>query len=393
MAEASARTTLVATGLNAVAAIVPQLVGVLTLDAAGYGRFSMVYLVYAAGTSAVYSVIADAWSRTWAGRRPLTGWRHYVSALVVFAAAFGLVALVMGFVVGMGWVNAVLGAVAVATLVHRTGARYFETRVDDWGHVLAGDAGNIVAAVGAFAAARALGWDPLTTTMVVWAAGSVASAVLSRRPDLRLGSRPLRRWAIVHRRAIRMLLADSMLLDLGAIGTPYVVAPLLGLGPFGIYRAVSNVAIPVQLVLNPLRPVMTGSSRARLLSARILGGLTVLLVIAGVAAYLILVALPSLPFRLGVISDLHVVALPAALFVPANGLSFFLYLVARGHAPARRIYRARIVQTVLAVGAPVVGALGWGLHGAVWGFSGSALVFALVWWVAVALPTRAPEPA
>ena len=64
MAEGNARVTLVATGLNAVAAIVPQIVALLSLDAPRYGQFSMVYLVYAAGASAVYSVIADAWSRT-----------------------------------------------------------------------------------------------------------------------------------------------------------------------------------------------------------------------------------------------------------------------------------------------------------------------------------------
>lgn len=386
MGEGRGRTTLIATGLNAVAAIVPQAVALLTLDAAAYGQFSMVYLVYAAGASGVFSVIADAWSRTWAGREPRAGWRPYASALLVFSAAFGVVGLAMGFVVGLGWVHALLGGCAVATLVHRTGARYFETRVDDWRHVIAGDLGNTIAGLAFFVGAVLAGADALTAVLITWAAGSVAASLLSRRPTLRLRNRPLRRWAIVHRRAIRTLLADSMLLDLGAIGTPYLVAPLLGLAPFGIYRAVSNVAIPVQLVLNPLRPVVTGSSRERLLSTRLLGALTALLVLAGAAAYAILLALPSLPVRLGVISDLHQVALPAALFVPANGLSFFLYLVARGHAPARRIFQARVAQTVLAVAAPVVGAIGWGLQGAVWGFSASAWVFAALWWLAVAVP-------
>jgi len=386
MADSSPRTTLVATGLNAVAAIVPQLVALLTLDAAGYGQFSMVYLVYAAGSSGVFSVIADAWSRTWAGLDPRTAWHHYSSSLAVFSSGFGLVGLALGFVVGVGWVNATVAALAVGTLVYRTGARYFETRVGDWGHVVAGDLGNIVAATGALIMGRVLGWEALSTTLAMWAAGSVAATAFSRRPSINLRSRPLRRWVVVHRKAIRTLLADSFLMDLGAIGTPYLVAPLLGLGPFGIYRAVANVAIPVQLVLNPLRPVIMGSNKQRLLASRLVLSLTAVLVLAGLAAYLILTALPLLPFRLGVISDLHSVALPAALFVPANGLSFYFYLIARGHASSARIGIARVAQTVLAIAAPVAGAVGWGLEGAVWGFSGSALAFVAVWWLAVTLP-------
>ncbi len=385
MAEGNARVTLVATGLNAVAAIVPQIVALLSLDAPRYGQFSMVYLVYAAGASAVYSVIADAWSRTWSGRSPRAGWRHYSSALASFSLLFGLAGLAIGVAVGWGWLEAVLGFLAVTTLVHRTGARYYETRVGDWRHVIGGDAGNVVAAVAAFGLGRLLGWDPTTVTLAVWTAGSVASVALSRPPQL-VGSRPLRRWVVVHRRAIRTLLADSLLLDLGAVGTPYLVAPVLGLANFGIYRAVSNVATPVQLVLNPLRPVVTGSSRTRLLSVRVLGSLTAVLVAAGVACYVILIALPALPVRLGVLSDLYLVALPASLFVPANGLSFFLYLVARAHATPKRLFQARVAQTVLAVVCPIAGALGWGLQGAVWGFAGSALLFAVLWWVAAAEP-------
>jgi hypothetical protein len=108
-----------------------------------------------------------------------------------------------------------------------------------------------------------------------------------------------------------------------------------------------------------------------------------LLTVGGVVCYAILMWLPTLPFRVGVLSDLYLVALPAALFVPANGMSFYLYLVARAHAPSLHIFRARVAQTILAVLGPVVGALSGGLPGAVWGFSGSALVFSVIWWFAI----------
>lgn len=380
-----------ATGLNALSAILPQVIALLTLGPESYGRFSMVYLVYAAGASSIFSVICDAWSRTAASQTPHVGWREYSGAVVAFSSIFGLTGLVIGFVVGVGWLNAVLGGLAVAALVNRTGSRYWETRVGAWGHVLWGDLASVLATAVSFTVGWLARWDPLLITVMSWAAGSVASTLASLPPVLNT-RHALRRWIAVHREAIRPLLSDSLLLDIGAIGTPYLIAPLLGLGPFGLYRAVANVATPVQLVLNPLRPLVTGSNRERLLSPRLLFPLTAALIAAGVACYWVLILLPGLPFRLGVLSDLHQVAVPASLFVPANGLSFYVYLVARGHAPAARIVPARVAQTVFAVSAPLVGALGWGLPGAVWGFSGSACLFVALWWVAVAWPDGSHHP-
>lgn len=370
-----------ATGLNAVATIVPQVVSLLTLTAAAYGQFSMVYLVFAAGSSTVFSVISDAWSRTWLGRRVLVGWRHYSGALLWLSAGFGALGLLVGLLVGVDW-SAPLGAIAVATLVYRIGARYYESHVGDWRRVIAGDAANVIVSLIVVVVGLAADVDRLLLTFLVWTAGSVAANVPSLRPAAG-GPRVLRRWVTVHRGAIKPLLSDSLLMDAGSIGTPYVLAPVLGLAPFGVYRAVANVGIPVQLTLNPLRPLVARMPAASLLSARIMVPLTALLLIAGAACYAILIYLPLLPFRLGVLSDLYQVALPASLFVPANGLSFFVYLVARSHAPADRILPARIAQTVLAVACPIGGALGWGLVGAVWGFSGSALLFTLIWWFAL----------
>lgn len=387
MAEtaSTARSAALATGLNAIGAILPQVVSLVLLPATAYAQFSMVYLVYAAGASSVFSVICDAWTRTWTGRTPLVGWRHFSTALVRFSAAFGIVALGVGALVGIGALNAALGALAAATLVHRTGSRYYESHVGDWRHVLRGDMATIVGASLVLALGIVLAWEPTALAFGAWAAGSVASVAGSRRPHL-AGTRSLRRWWVVHRRAIKPLLGDSLLLDAGSIGTPYVLAPILGLTNFGVYRAVANVGIPVQLALNPLRPIVSRTPASRLLSARLMIPYTVALLLAGGACYAILVALPLLPFRLGVLSELHQVALPASLFVPANGFSFLIYLVARSHAPAARILPARIAQTVLAIAGPVTGAIGWGLHGAVWGFSGSALLFAAIWWITLLRP-------
>lgn len=391
MVDRGVRTATAATGLNALSAILPQVFSLLLLPAAAYGRFSIVYLVYAAGASSVFSVICEAWGRTVDARAHEQArddeWRRYSGALLGFSSMFGVVAGGVALLIDIGWVNAALGAVAVLTLVHRTGSRYFETHIGDWRHVVRGDVANVCGATAAFAVGLLLGWEPLTVALAAWAAGSTASVAGSRRPHL-AGPAALRRWIASHRRMIRPLLADSLLLDAGAIGTPYLLAPILGLAPFGVYRAVSNVATPVQLTLNPLRPLVSASPRERLLSPRLLVPAAALLTAAGVACYLILVALPGLPFRLGVLSELYQVALPASLFVPANGLSFYIYLVARSHAAPARILQARVAQTILALVIPLSGALLGGLQGAVWGFTGSALAFVVIWWIAV---TRGPR--
>lgn len=388
MSRAKVRVATAATALNAAATILPQLVALVLLSAADYGRFSMVYLVQAAGVSTVFSFICDAWSRTSSGHTPEVGWRDFSSALGRFSALFGVPAVIIAALVGFGWSQVVLAGIAVVALTYRTGSRYYESHVGEWRQVVAGDFVNIAGSVVGLLIGLLAGWDVLGTTLLVWAMGSAASVVASKRPSLTV-RRALRRWWAEHRRTIMPLLSDSLLLDAGAIGTPYIVAPLLGLAGFGVYRAVSNVATPVQLILNPLRPLITGSRADRLLSPRLLGPLTIILALAAIAAYAVIVALPRLPIRLGVLSDLHVVALPAALFVLANGLSFYVYLVARGHAPASRIFPSRMVQTLLAIAAPVIGAWVWGLQGAVWGFTGSAFLFIVIWWMAIAWPARA----
>ena len=351
----------------------------------------MVYLVYAAGSSAVYSVIADAWTRAWQARGRRSDWRHYSSALVVFSLGFGVAAIPVGLLAGLGVGDALLSAVAVTALVFRTGSRYYEARIGEWRLVIQGDVANLALAGASLALTLRLDWDPVTIVLAVWAVGSVAGLVVSKRM-VWVSSRPLRRWCVLHRREIRSLLADSFLLDVGAVGTPYAVAPLLGLANFGVYRAVSNVATPVQLILNPLRPLLAGTSKPRLLSLRVLAPMALLLTMAGMACYVILMWIPSLPVRLGVLSDLSQVAIPASLFVPANGLSFYLYLVARTYADPRRLFQARMTQTALAILCPVMSALGGGLQGAVWGFSGSALSFPLLWWWATRTTREVRSP-
>lgn len=382
MTSSGVRVTAIGAGLNALGAILPQLVALVLLTSSEYGMYSMVYLVYAAGLSSVYSVICDAWSRH-GGSVGLRQWESYAGALTVFSVPFSLLAAIIGAVLGMGLV-ALTGAAATFSLIFRAGSRYYQTRAEQWGRVIVGDVGQIFGLVLGLLIGWCANWAAMSTVMFAWALSSALTLIsTSPFPVTFAAPRRFRKWVRTYRKEIGPLLADSLLMDAGAIGTPYLLFPSLGLASFGIYRAVSNVATPVQLILSPLRPIVTGSDIRRLISIRLLGAITLLLGLVSLAAYIVIQWLPALPVRLGVLSDLYVVALPAALFVVANGLSFYLYLVARGHAARNRIFRARVIQTVIAIVAPVLGAWAGGLLGATWGFTGSALLFVPLWlWVA-----------
>ena len=91
---------------------------------------------------------------------------------------------------------------------------------------------------------------------------------------------------------------------------------------------------------------------------------------------------------LGSLSEIVTFALPAAVFVTANFLGHYFYIVARSHVNGRRLLTGRIVQTVLAIVVPIGGVLVGGLTGAIWGYAGCTAVSALVWMALVLRPSR-----
>ncbi|GAA3510511.1 hypothetical protein [Georgenia daeguensis] len=177
----------------------------------------------------------------------------------------------------------------------------------------------------------------------------------------------VREWMVQHHHAIKTLIPDATMMNIGSIGTPYLLLFPMSLHQFGLYRAVSNVSAPARLVLSPLRPVIAGMTCARLHSVPLVGAVLGGAAFFGTAAALALVWIELVPLPLGVISEIGPYAVPAGLYVAGNVIGEFYYTVVRFHTGRAELWSGRLVETVLGVLGPVLGWLVGGLSGAIWG--------------------------
>lgn len=367
------------------------IVALLLLPPTEYGTFSLPYLLYAFGVSLQYSIVSEAWARLRsAGDEPVP-WARYSSALATLAGIVGSLALIVGLLVSGRLETAALMGVAVAFAIYQNGTRYFRMASGGLRRVIFSDAAGIA---GFVVGMLALSWMPdLDRVVGSWLLGTVSAVVVLGLPRFAAGS-GLISWVRGNHRTIRPLLLDSLLMDAGAIGTPFLLAGLMGARDFGIYRAVANVAMPVRLLAEPLRPVIGRMTPRRLFSAPVTGVVLVLALVLTAACYGVLVlVLPALDFQLGTLASLVPFALPTSLFVAGNLFVTIYYWFCRMNATHRRILIGRFVQTALVILLPVLGFFAGGLGGAIWGFSVSSLLAAATWAVLARLGLRDARPA
>lgn len=357
----------------AVATLSVQVLGLITLGPADFGLFSIVYLAGAFALSLALSLICEAATRS-RGDTP-TPWSDFSGAstefALLFAAAGGLIVAVTHSPLTPYWW---LVALAIGGSSYRSTARFYAVENGDTRGSVLGDALGAVVAVSLCAVTLVLHSGELAWVLGTWAASSAVAAVFSRWPAL---NRPgvLVRWIRQRRAAIAPLVRDSLIMDASSIGTPYALAPILGVGSFGVYRAVSNVAAPVRLLLNPIRPRI---ARLRMSAATIGIVLAGGVVLGGLAAGVLLL-LGETPWPLGTLRDLVPFAVPTAIFVMANMVGHTFYIVSRLRASRRDLLAARLVQTTLGVVGPLLGALLAGLNGAIWAYALSTLMSSLYW--------------
>jgi O-antigen/teichoic acid export membrane protein len=361
---------------GAVSSALVPIVALLLLAPTEYGLFSVPYLIYAFGVSLQYSVVSEAWARLRARTPDAVTWRSYTGALSMLAAVMALAGGVVFLLIARQPVAAALMCGAVLSAVYQSGIRYYRVATGAIRRVMLSDLAGIVAfviGILAFSGLHDLGW-----IAGAWLLQAVAAVLVLGLPIPARGA-GLITWTRTHHRVIRPLLLDSLLMDAGAIGTPFLLAGLMSPRSFGIYRAVSNVAMPVRLLVDPLRP-MIGRMQVRRLFAMTT---TALLITAGAllsaACYLVLVFIVPLFADLGTLTALVPYALPASLFVAGSLWGTVYYIVCRTRATHRRIMIGRIAQTVLVIILPIAGFAAWGLVGAIWGFSLSSLISSAVW--------------
>jgi hypothetical protein len=348
---------------NAVLTLVLQGSALFLLTPAGYGEFSARFLIFALLLSVSYSVITDVWARS-GHEEP---WATYGGALFWFSAIVAVLAVTALLLLQTGVAGSLLFGGAVALAVYRHGARYFAGYSDRWREVVVADAVGMAV----FCGALALGAPRMDTFLAIslaWSLSTLFAIVVSGLGGIVVPG-VLVRWVRRHRRQIAGLWVDTALLDLGNIGTPFVLFPLMTPAAFGTYRGVSSAAVPARLVLAPLRaqlgrhPLSWFRAGSTFLGA---GGLGVGLgLLVGLAVWIIG---GSPLFASSILPRLVPFAAAAGLFTAASTVSYFYYIGARTHLTLKGLRAGRIFESIVMTAGPLLGFLLAGLPGAVWGY-------------------------
>lgn len=367
--------TIVTGGVLTVAAPLAAFIG---MQPAEYGLFSLVYLVFGFGTSVQYSVVAEPWARALLISGSSTSRQSdYARALLALSAGFGVAALVVALVIPELRALSPLLVVGVTLGVYRLGARYRAAAAGSYGRVAISDGLGIAAF--AVALALSLGWslEPLIAVSISWAVSAVSSCLAFSRPVFSAGH-GLIHWIQSHHRQIRPLLFDSIIMDVGAIGTPFALASVMPAAQFGVYRGVSNLAIPLRILGESLRPSMVGVPLGRVVGPLALPIALASLLVGGVTAAA-LYTLSMVSLDLGTLSSLSSHYLAGGVFMVGSSVALVYNSLCRIHASGRDVFSGRLIQTVLVVAGPIAGFAAGGLAGAIWGFALSALAASLVW--------------
>lgn len=368
--------------------IAVQGVAVLVLVPADYGRFAIAYIVLGLAYSLTYSTVSEAWTRTGASEP----WPRYCTALGGVVLLGFLFSAAATLVVGSP-LQAALAGGAVAMSTYRSGARYYSVAAGHSSRVGPADLLGATTMVGVFLVVSQTEAARLDAVLVAWFLSAAASALASESPrfDFAFG---ILGWIRAHGRAIRVLLADSSLMDLGVTGVPLLLAPLMGVANFGVYRAVSSAAIPVRLVLSPIRPLIGLRPIRFYARRRVVAGAAGAGLLVGAAIVLILLLIKRFDwFPSGILSELAVQAAPVGLFVASSFMGTLYYLVARSHMTGRSLLIYRGLALVGAVAMPISGFFVGGLSGAIWGFTidsvaGCFLIVGLICFEARRQPSR-----
>lgn len=365
-----------------------SVLAIVLLTPIQYGLFSIVYLIFAFGISLQYSIVNEAWARTRYANLGESDWASYSGALIALSCIVALGAAGPTLAIPELHSAAPFLIPAVFFALYRNGARYYSVSVGAIRRVIVADWIGILA----FAVALAAGWSLADVQKIglSWLSSVLLSSLFLKAPSIKQVP-SLLSWVRTHRASIRPLLADSLVMDLGAIGTPFLLAGLMGPGPFGTYRAVSNAALPVRLLIDPLRPAL-GRIEPRVLFGRmsvLVLGLGAAVLAIGCFAALDLV-IPNLGFRVGTLSSLVPFAAPSSVFVAGSFLGTIFYIACRTRATARGILLGRAAQTLLVTLSPIFGYLLSGLSGAIWGFAISSVIAAVAWILITFITGRQP---
>lgn len=363
---------------SALSALAPQTLALVLLAPVDFGHFSIVYLVYAFGVSVSASVVSEPWHIRALDERPLD-WTAYILGNLSVSAIVATLSFATAAGLGTPLPHCIVLALAASMGVYRASARYYLVQRNSLKRAAAADLVFVTIILGATVFLRVHHHDELLSIYIAWAAAGIFSIALLPRPR-GIAKSPLA-WVRTHRVHIRRLLPESLLMDVGAIFTPALLAPVLGAAAFGTYRAVSNVAAPVRLILNPLRPqIISNRDSTHQVAQRHLRYVIVSGLLLGTTAAGALQAIDAWKLKLGVLDSLAPFSFAVGIVVSSNFVGHYSYIQARSRLDSRELLFARVVQTILVSSFPIIGVLSFALPGAIWATTLASVLVAVLWW-------------
>lgn len=340
--------------------------GMLLLDPELYGRFSLVYAVYALGSTLALSAVSEAWTR-WGNRQDEATTNAYIWSLGVITAFSGLLVTISAWFVFQDLLVVVSAGAATSVNVYRGSIRYRLVALGKLGSSVVGDAISLILSIGILV--PLIFWTRTTDTtaiMTAWAIGGAVPLVWwsPRSGSARAG---LTFWWHHYRVSAGVLVRDSAIAMINNSLMPYVLAPVLGLANFGIYRGIGNVTVVLRLIVSGLRPLIGYRPREFWTSNRTFALTLIVGLAGGGAVSLALYVMGETSWKIGTLTDLPPYAVIAGGIVAATGVSNFINVIARVYVEPRALLYGRMLTSAVAISAPLIGALMFGLQGALLG--------------------------
>ncbi|WP_188779382.1 hypothetical protein [Marmoricola endophyticus] len=360
-----------------------QALGLIFLKPDNFGLFSIQYLLGALAGSVCLSVVAEAWMREEIRTGVNWSWKTYANAATWVSLGGVAVTMAVSLVFSDLRVIAVSGSVAVGLATYRVATRFYDVRKARYLHVVAGDVAGaglaLTVAIGSVAAGQKVGLQTLTWA---WIAAGVGPLLLGGWP-VGVSAMSARSWVRSHAASIKVLARDSVITDLSGIGTPLMLSPVLGVQGLGVYRAMSNAAAPVRLLVTPLRPALAGVSLAKVVSPR--PALLIMLTAAlpGIGCWVLLDLVRQVA-DIGTLTSLSAHSATVGLFVSGTFLLHIFSMFARTNLTGRGLLVGRILQLVLCMGLPLTFATTVGLSGAMVAYASATLCSGIMWCVLLA---------
>ena len=360
-------------GTYAIQTLLPQATAILVLPPTGYGQFSLMYLFYGLGTSVIMTCVCEPWVREGRDRGSRGAWAEYAGTNLVISVVVGLLSGLFLTLFLQPSLLLLLPPLAVAAGTFRVGARYYQVSIEKFKWVLVPELLGILIFIGTLVCGKAASLAEtseghLSLVVLAWTLSNLVAAIC--QPWMLRGTwRSFCNWWKPKWGSMKYLVADSALLEAGSSGVQLVFAPILGAHSFGMYRALTSTAVPVRLLLNPIRPRLSTMPLSRLLKPRFLSLIVAMGLVLGSAVYCALYYFGKIAFfSESIIGQLGpVLGVQASVFVAFNFVSSVLYFAARTSLRGQWLINLRVLQFIGSLVGPIGGYFLGNISGAAWG--------------------------